>query len=747
MNKSILLAFLLPALPMAGQAKLGLNDRVELGEMLAASAAAKGTAASQEPRVSMFARVSGDAAVDAMRAAGAEIEQREGDIVVLSAPLSKAEAVAAAPGVITASLGSQLNLYGYTNPLGLDFSRGTLGLDKIHAGVAPFSQAYTGKGVIVGIIDAGIDVHHINFKDADGNYRVKRAYKHAVMGQSSVTLTADTPEKMAKFTTDNAAMTHGTHVLGIVGGSFKAEGDDAPDFRGAAPDAELAVSCGTADTPRLIKGLRSIIDYAKSENKPVVVNISMGNNEGPHDGTDEFPAALNNMAGEEGVTICVASGNEGATEAFLYGDFSEGNTTLRSFISPSDYTSSLWGGMSLFPQATGSIEVWSEDDTPFTLAFDLVDVPTGKVISTYTVPANGSGALSTAGTLNVTVDEIVSDDANFNEHYYNSYVMGETGTYAANNRYHAEITMRLECLSMDSFQRYAIAMRLEGKPGQKVYVYGQPISQLFPFKFMSRNVPGYTASNGDGSVSSLAGAKNVITVGSYVTHNFNSDNGYRQYEIGTTSPTSSWGHLPGGAVHPQIKAPGTLIVSSMSSDYVNGSDYNGTIDIKYYSHTDGGKTYFWTPMSGTSMASPFMSGVAATWLSADPDLTTDEIRSIAQETSDAPSAVKDNDGVSGNLNAYRGLCKILNLSGINNVTADSKGAITVNDLGSNRFSIQAPAAARLEVSVVSMGGAKVFSAASSNQIIDFDGSSLQPGVYVLSATDGLVSRAEKIVIR
>ena len=111
MKKFYLLAFLLPALPMMAQAKLGLNDRVRLGEMISAARAANGTSGALEPRVSMFARVADDSALDAMRAAGAEIEQREGDIVILSAPLSKAEAVASANGVVTASLSKQLRVY------------------------------------------------------------------------------------------------------------------------------------------------------------------------------------------------------------------------------------------------------------------------------------------------------------------------------------------------------------------------------------------------------------------------------------------------------------------------------------------------------------------------------------------------------------------------------------------------------------------------------------------------------------
>lgn len=748
MNKFCLLAFLLPALPVAAQATLGLNDRLELGEMLAASRAANGTSATQEPRVSMFARIADDAALDALRAAGAEIEQREGDIVILSAPLSKAEAVAAAKGVVTASLSKQLRHYAWSHPLGTDLSRSVLGTDKILDGAAPLPRAYDGSGVVLGVIDAGIDVHHVNFKDADGNYRVKRAFKHAAMGNSSVTLTADTPEKIAKFTTDNASMTHGTHVMGIAAGSFKDSYSSAPDFRGAAPGADIAVSCGVSDNAHLIKGARAIIDYAKSEGKPCVINISMGNNEGPHDGTDEFPAALANMITESGAVICVASGNEGAEKAFLYADFTEGNTTIKSFICPTNYTASAWGGVTLYPQALGSMEVWSEDETPFDLSFDLIDRKTGETVATYTIPSDGRvGAMSSAGALTITVDELVSDNEKFNSVYHGSYVMGTGSVYPANNRYHAEVNVRLEATSESDFQQYVTALRIDGVPGQKVYVYGQAVNQMFTFALQSLNAPGFAESTGDGSNSSLTGAEGVISVGSYVTHNFDPQV-YNQYTVGTTSPTSSWGHAPGGKVHPQIKAPGTLIISSMSQDYVNGPEFNEAYDIKYYTYTDdSGKTHYWTPMSGTSMASPFMAGVAATWLSADPTLTGKDILKIAQETSAAPVEPKANDGASGNLDAFRGLCAILGLSGISDVAADKDAPISFVNLGGNRFQVQAPASSRINARVVSLQGAELREVAASGQLLDLDLSDLRPGVYLLTASDGMLSKSRKVVIK
>ncbi len=731
---------------MSGQAKLGLSDRLELSEMVASSRSAYSQAAA-EPRISIFARIADDNALEALSAAGADVEQREGDIVLLSAPLSKVEAVVGAEGVVTASLSKQLNTYAWSSIYGTDKSRSSLQIDKVHSGQAPLPAAYDGQGVVVGIIDAGIDVHHINFKDADGNYRVKHAQKHAVMGNSTFTLVADTPEKVAKFTTDNPDMTHGTHVMGIAAGSFKATDANAPDFRGAAPGADIALSCGASDNAHLIKGARGIIDYAKSVGKPVVINISMGNNVGPHDGSDEVPAALANMAKEEGVVFCVASGNEGAEKAFLYADFTEENTTLRTFITPTEYTAYAWGGLSMFPQAIGMMEVWSEDSTPFTLAFDVVDRSTGEVVVSYTIPREGLGAITSGGTPTVPVKDLVDDNEQFNSIYFNSTLMGEGGVYAANNRYHVDVSVRLETKTAENYQRYVTSLRIEGTPGQKIYIYGQPTNQMFTFGLESLGAEGFADSQGDGSYSSLAGADGVISVGSYVSHNFNRQQ-FNQYTVGATAPYSSWGHAPGGKLLPHIKAPGTLIVSSMSNDYFNGSTFNPESDLLYYSYTDdAGKTHHWIPMSGTSMASPYMTGVAATWLSADPTLSSADIIEIAQETSGTPLATMPNDGASGNLDAFRGICKILNLSGISNVAADAAAPLSIVNLGGNRYQVQAPAAKKLVARVVSLNGAEVLSLSTKDSLLDLDLSAVASGLYLLTVSDGVLSKTEKVLVK
>lgn len=72
--------------------------------------------------------------------------------------------------------------------------------------------SFTGKGVVTGLMDEGIDPNHPNFLDAEGNRRVKEAYD---FNNGTV---ATTDRQVKQFTTDDRSATHGTHVAGIMAG-------------------------------------------------------------------------------------------------------------------------------------------------------------------------------------------------------------------------------------------------------------------------------------------------------------------------------------------------------------------------------------------------------------------------------------------------------------------------------------------------------------------------------------------------
>ena len=145
------------------------------------------------------------------------------------------------------------------------------------------------------------------------------------------------------------------------------------------------------------------------------------------------------------------------------------------------------------------------------------------------------------------------------------------------------------------------------------------------------------------------------------------------------------------------------------------------------------------------MASPYMAGIAAAWLSADPTLSTADILRIAQETASAPVEPSENDGSGYLVDAYAGLCKILNLSGINNVsTADVAYSVERNG---NVFTVLAPSADGIAAGLYNLGGTCVAEAAADGQELTVDASSLAPGIYVMTVRAGSTVGSEKIVVK
>lgn len=742
MKKLLIITLVIPVIA-AAQARFGHFDTIELNRLRqeAVTLSHDHSAAIQQ-EVTFFMRIADDAALGRVAAAGATVDQREGNIVVATAALADLDNIVACEGVVTASLPRMMDVHASGATPRYDLSRTKLGLDKAHSGATPLTQPYTGAGVIVGIIDMGIDVHHAAFLNPDGTHRVKRIWKHAVSGKSSITVTSDTEEKIAKWRTDEAAATHGTHVMGIAAGSFNDAAIGGYDLRGAAPDADIVVSCGVADNVHLLKGLRLIADYAKEQGKPCVINVSMGSNIGPHDGSDEFPAGMNEIAADPNVTICVSSGNEGAGQAFLYKEFTVAdNAPLKSIIAPTSYTAALFPGISFYPQAVGQMEIWSDDATPFDVYIDMLRFVENQpvVISTFKLPASGSGYKTNGGYLAIDPDVTDDKDAEFNAIYPSSYIGGETSVYAASNRYHAELAFQLQCNNIEEFQQNFMSLRIEGQPGHRVWVYGYPSNGVFPFALVGGTFDGYTTSIGEGSINALAGASNVITVGSYVTHNFPALLGYSQEKVGETATYSSWGPTIDGRMHPLINAPGSRIISSMSSEYVASSNYDADSQPKAYTVTVGGTEYHFTPMSGTSMASPFMAGVAAMWLSADPTLTSADILRIAQETAATPANAQPNDGASGHLDAFSGLCRVLEQSGIRDVTVSDSVPFSVVR-SSNGYTILAPAASHISAEVYALDGTLAAAASAKAQKLDIDCRSHLKGIYILTVNiDGHIS--------
>ena len=204
-----------------------------------------------------------------------------------------------------------------------------------------------GSGVIVGVIDTGVDFTHGDFRNPDGTTRIKflcdqtdppQPADNTCPGGGSPaggTLWTEAQINTSLQGGPTVRQTdgdgHGTHVLG------SAAGDDAV-FEGMAPGADLiVVKAGNAEFPttNIISGISFIDDRAASLGLPYVINMSLGGQIGPHDGTDLMSQAINGVTGpgRPGKVIAVAAGNDGGDAIHAGGNLSAGTQT-RSFNLP-----------------------------------------------------------------------------------------------------------------------------------------------------------------------------------------------------------------------------------------------------------------------------------------------------------------------------------------------------------------------------------------------------------------------------
>ena len=212
-----------------GQAQLDLQSRAALREMRAVESGqrrlpgkvavvqptAEDTAASMCRMVGAMVRVKEGTTREQLEAEGLQVQAMRGNIALVSMPLDEVETIAAQSRVIR-----QMQLPRAMKPMN-DIARAVTGVDAIHAGTG-LPQAYTGKGVVTGIVDAGLDPNHVMFKRADGTSRVQ--YLAHITADpnnpNAAQMSGYNISNMEKFTTDDPTTFHGTHTLGTMAGGY-----------------------------------------------------------------------------------------------------------------------------------------------------------------------------------------------------------------------------------------------------------------------------------------------------------------------------------------------------------------------------------------------------------------------------------------------------------------------------------------------------------------------------------------------
>lgn len=197
----------------------------------------------------------------------------------------------------------------------------------------------TGRGVLVGIVDSGIDLANPDFRNEDGTTRVAALWDQADREYTAKEINdflnaegTGQPAVQQPLSADSSG--HGTAVAGIAAGNGR--GSEGRRYRGAAPESELVIvkmkspqPGGFPRTTELMTGVDYLIRKAQEMRMPVAVNISFGNTYGPHDGSSLVEQYLNDVSAIWKNVICIGTGNEGTAAGHAAGIVSDEEETVQ----------------------------------------------------------------------------------------------------------------------------------------------------------------------------------------------------------------------------------------------------------------------------------------------------------------------------------------------------------------------------------------------------------------------------------
>lgn len=603
--------------------------------------------------ISSFIRMTDESVIPELEALGVIIESRfDGGLVTSLIPVDKIEQVAALEGVIL------VEVSGVMYPTTDNARRATnvddvlaLSSDALNAGL---SQVYDGSGVILGVIDTGIDFQHIAFKDKNGNSRIKGLY---------CCTTSDTPDynwtgSGTLPTTDNSEGEHGSHTSSIAGGSSVIVNgttvtvtDDHANatYGGMAPGADLYLAgINTLYQTRIANAFQEMFDYATEQGKPLVVSNSYGSTSGPHLGTASYASVIDQYFGDDYPNhIAVFSAGNEAGRAYasegggchVYGTASSSSplsTILRSHV-----YSNRDGGY-LYTGTLANAWCRSTSVSGITCKVMVIDTRTNAVVKTVTVTPTGSSGTEVSGLST----------------YYNGTLMAYLYSSEGHLNLRLTATEDMKCQSLTNqgnnyyTSNYSLAVQFYPTSGSSVIdVWGGS------YNFFTDFIPvsGYTWTNGsdDMSANDFSNNDNIIVVGSYVSRQRSGGN-----SLGDISKFSSYAtpqaNLMGKQL-PWITAPGEELIAAYNHNYTSrSSSHVVAVDNSNYPYGY---------MSGTSMAAPCAAGIVALWLQAANEcgktLSLSEVKAIMAET-----AIRDSWVTSGANASHFGNGKIDALAGI-----------------------------------------------------------------------------------
>jgi subtilisin family serine protease len=530
---------------------------------------------------------------------------------------------------------------------------------------------------------------------------------------------------------DKIDKSHGTHVAGTAGGNGGASNSI---YKGVAYDSEIVLVSTNMTNTGIFNGIQYIFQQATSQNKPAVINMSIGGHVGPHDGTSAFDLACNSIIGPSKILVGSA-GNEGSDPIHLGKSFTLTDNYCYSFILNDQVNNLFSNGVSL-------IDVWGEVGKNFEISVNIVKIVNNQVqLVSYTPYYN-------TNTNNSSIQTSIQDSDSTNPD--TSLIEITTETNSTNQKPHAALLINN---SSQDDNEHLILFEIKSTNGivnswiTPLGVNLLPTNRAVEFTNLGSANQFYVNGDTNMTIGEIGGTGNsIVSVGAYTSKNtYTAFNGTTVNNgpipsidfpgvLGSIASFSSKGPTVDGRFKPDITAPGNVIVSSVSRF---DSNYTSTSVETVSGLTDNTNDWYFAAMQGTSMSAPMVTGIIALWLQANPNLTVSQIKTILQNTSitdsftGTGSAIPNNTWGRGKINAYAGIQYINQFLSVQNFDIINPIKAYPNPF-TNQLSIEANEPI-FKVEIYNLLGQLVKSITvenSSNPIVNLDMSEISQGNYI-----------------
>jgi subtilisin family serine protease len=578
----------------------------QTGVAPASTKALKSLYPGQGPFVETLVKFQGS--LSGVEALGGRVRSIIGDIATVDLPIGALPQVSNLPNIVYIESSKRVKRR-------LNASVPDTGATLLRSGTPPNWSGATGKGVVIGIIDSGIDLSHNDFKDSCGNTRIVSVWDQAAASGTppagytygkECTQTAIDAGQCGETDTDG----HGSHVAGIAAGNGSA-GSTPYKYAGMAPEADIIIVNSLNPSVTTNTAVFDAISYIQAKaaalGESSVINLSFGGHVDPHDGTSVFEQALDNASGAGSVLVC-AAGNEADKSIHASGTVANGGATTVNFSVPAagrdlqDFD--LWyagadqmaislnfgSTCSVGPVNPGTTKQFSTSCGRITVANSGGVNPSNGDNEIYVTIDNNNGAnpisqgtwsFTLAGTsvtngrFDVWIDDTVTTNGTFNDHVDTTITLDDCGTAT------------------------------------------KPVS-----------VGAYITKNTWNSKSGLYGI--TANIGAIAVFS----------SLGPRRSCSNTANCP-SVQKPDMAAPGEVVMSSYSAQSSAPSMYVDPDGVHVIE-------------AGTSMSAPHVAGAIALILEKAPTLTSDQVKSYltSNTKTDSTGAVPNNTWGYGKLDAH-----------------------------------------------------------------------------------------------